>query len=268
MIYWWISKWRLLNSSCTGFESSWPPSEWKLNSKDHVVFNKFLSSARALLPQWGKSASARASVSLAPVLGARALETGRTICHTLLHWILPQWVLPQWGLVWHHLYAPLIGSWFEFFVACFHWSAVLNTSLIGSIKLNDVTSLAECQAICVEDQTRVAVEYSRESITGKCSSYNIKTEVRPGDLRNNSSFDVFILNRTCYTGGKRRINDVSYLGFHEGGYFYLDTNAFTKGGNHVLLFLHTKWCFFSGQRPRGMVPHNICHCVVWIWNWM
>ena len=88
---------------CTGLESSWPPSEWKLNSKDHVVFNKFLSSDRALLPQWGKSAIARASVSLAPVLGARALETGRTICHTLLQWILLQWVLPQWGIVWHHL---------------------------------------------------------------------------------------------------------------------------------------------------------------------
>ena len=37
---------------------SWPPSEWKLNSKDHVIFNKFFRSARALLPQWGKSASA------------------------------------------------------------------------------------------------------------------------------------------------------------------------------------------------------------------
>ena len=99
--------------------SSWPPSEWKLNSKDHVVFNKFLSSDRALLPQWGKSASARASVSLAPVLGARALETGRTICHTLLQWILPQWVLLQWGIVWHHLKTPawktvfdlLLGGW-------------------------------------------------------------------------------------------------------------------------------------------------------------
>ena len=59
--------------------------------------------ARALLPQWGKSVSARTSVSLAPVLGARALETGRTICQTMLQWILPQWVLPQWGTVCHQL---------------------------------------------------------------------------------------------------------------------------------------------------------------------
>ena len=34
-------------------ESIWPSSEWKLNSKDHVVFDKILSGARALLPQWG-----------------------------------------------------------------------------------------------------------------------------------------------------------------------------------------------------------------------
>ena len=48
---------------------------------------------------------ALASVRLAPVLGARALETGRTICHTLPQWILPQWVLPHWGLVWHNLHS-------------------------------------------------------------------------------------------------------------------------------------------------------------------
>ena len=41
-VYRWISKWRLL------FESSWPPSEWKLNSKDQVIFNKFLPSVCAL----------------------------------------------------------------------------------------------------------------------------------------------------------------------------------------------------------------------------
>ena len=97
----------------------WPLSEWKLNSKDHVIFNKFLSNARAFLPQWSKSASARASVSLAPVLGARALKTGGTICQTLLQWILPQWVLPQWGLVCHHHKGALdrvineLNCWFD-----------------------------------------------------------------------------------------------------------------------------------------------------------
>ena len=44
-------------------------------------------------------------MSLAPVLGARALEPGRTICQTMLQWILPQWVFSQWGLVCHHLHS-------------------------------------------------------------------------------------------------------------------------------------------------------------------
>ena len=46
---------------------------------------------------------ARASVILAPVLGAWAIKIGRTIWQMMVQWILLQWFLPQWGIICHQL---------------------------------------------------------------------------------------------------------------------------------------------------------------------
>ena len=73
-----------------GLEAVLEPLEWSTNAACTI---RLLSVQRLL--SYFDILHTRASVSLAPVFGARALETGRTICHTLLQWILPQWVLPQ-----------------------------------------------------------------------------------------------------------------------------------------------------------------------------
>ena len=108
----------------TRFGCNWLSSEWKCNSrkyekfdrklfwlvwifKDEVIFDKlYCQLALKYLCSYIHASvrQERTSVSLASVLGARALETRRTIWQTMLQWILPQWVLPQWSLVCHHLY--------------------------------------------------------------------------------------------------------------------------------------------------------------------
>ena len=89
-----------------------------------------------VMPQWGKSTSARASVSLVPVLGARVLKTRCTICiFVLLTYLLNGWLADEsWGTNTQHPkdggHAP--GSCTTGYIACFHSNSIMSLIIVTS----------------------------------------------------------------------------------------------------------------------------------------